>query len=1113
MPSCGCTSFANQALVSESWGGISGGATNQRCAEGQGKARPTRQNYFHIGVTESGWCRDVQLIRPKLPDSNSIRRIDRDRLDPLAWPLQQSCIAPSMRLPRPVYYSCLISALLAAPLRLLAQPVGVAPTAATPPPKEEQRDFRIGAADATEALKAFSQQAGLAVLYVVDQVRGIRTNGVEGRLLPRVALERIVANTPLAVVEDPRTGTLMIKRVPPPVPATRADAPPPSPPDRNTPSTMNSPRSKSLAGWLPALLALLSANPLPGQTAPGTASAGDSEPATKMPVFEVREGPDQGYRSTQTISGSNTVETLRNTPNSISVLNRELMEDLNITTMAELSMYAVTGESDPESSTSGTISRFTFRGIVSTFALRNGIVWFTPVDSFNIERAEVLRGPSAFLYGEGVATGVFNQVTKAALPTNFVRPSLTVGSNGLLRGELDLNRQLTPKWSTRFNAAYQTSDSYMHHAKRDFRGFAASAVYSPGPKTKIELLGEIGQIRETRPSGTLADRYSTTLLNGTTAAYTNTTGGWTFVPATGRIFDSVGQRISAGLAIAITDPAIFPKDVNFNGPNSYHNANYDTVAFRVEQRVTGKFNLQLISCWQEIYRQTRTITGSQSGGVYLDTNRLLPDGTTNPYFNEVYTEYAVNRARTDEAIFDTRLTAVYDLELPFTTQRIVALGTIHNDIRDGLAAIREYNDPSSVFFKGTLINANTLAAHRANVTTFGQNLFYRRFYIKDGDGAELTANQPIPGRTVMMADMGGNTGRGINGDYQTPSYGAGSSGSYFGGRFRTLVGVRKDYFIRTPKNLFWNPVTLEGFMLPESHQGHNHLSKTSRTFGGVLHAAKFLTAYVNYAHSVGLSSGTGGAGFVAGTIRGLNWGDGYEYGLRWSFWDGRVESNWTYYTNNQRNTGAITPTTATLNEMETLFPNFDRAGADTQSTNSRGIEIETVTNITRNWRLIFNFGSSELETVDRLPVSKAFQAGARALGVATPLLDQFIANRPDGTPVAGYTKNRANLVTNFRFSRGKLKGLSIGGGFQYRDRTYAGNGDLDRDGVSEMIWWPGYTLANAGAGYEAKLGQRSVRFNLTINNVLDQDYRRASGLTGGLWGSPRSYRLSMRTQF
>lgn len=1044
--------------------------------------------------------------------STNPRRFPPDRLDALPWALPNSSAVPAMRLPRPVYYSCLLSVLVAGAGRSPAQAAHPASVAPAPLAKEQPREFRIAAADASDALKAFSAQAGIAVLYIVDHVRGVRTNAVEGRFAPRAALERLIAGTGLTLVEDPRTGALMIKRTPPPAPTAATDSSAPQPAQTSAAKSANARRPSSVRGWLPAVLALLATNSAAGQGAPGSVQGGDSETATRMPVFEVREGPDQGYRSTQSISGSNTVETLRNTPNSISVLNRELMEDLNITTMAELSMYAVTGESDPESSTSSTISRFTFRGIVSSFALRNGIVWFTPVDSFNIERAEVLRGPSAFLYGEGVATGVFNQVTKAALPTNFVRPSITVGSDSLRRIELDVNRKLTPKWSTRFNAAYQTSDSYIHHAKRNFRGFAGSAVYTPGPKTRIELLGEIGQIRETRPSGTLADRYSTTLLNGTTTAYTNTTGGWTLVPATGKIYDTVGQRISAGLAIAITDPGIFPKDVNFNGPNSYHNANYDTVALRVEQRVTDKFNLQLISCWQEIYRQTRTITGSQSGGVYVDTNRLLPDGTTNPYFNELYTEYAVNRARTDEAIFDTRLTAVYDLELPFTTQRIVALGTIHNDIRDAYAAIREYNDPTSAYFKGAMINANTLAAHRANVTTFNQNLFYRRFYIKDGDGAELTANQPIPGRTVMMADMGGNNGRGVNGDYQTPSYGAGSSGSYFGGRFRTLVGVRKDYFIRSPKNLFWNPVTLEGFMLPESHQAHNHLSKTSRTFGGVINVSKFLTGYINYAHSVGLSSGTGGAGFVANTIRGLSWGDGYEYGLRWSFWDGRVESNWTYYTNNQRNTGAITPTTATLNEMEALFPNFNRAGADTQSTNSRGIEIETVTNLTRNWRLIFNFGSSELETVDRLPVSKAFQAEARARGEETPLLDQFIANRPDGTPVAGYTKHRANLVTNYRFSSGKLKGLSIGGGFQYRDRTYAGNGDLQRTGVTEMIWWPGYTLANASAGYEAKLWKRSVRFNLTINNLLDKEYRRASGLTGGLWGSPRSFRLSMRTQ-
>lgn len=140
-----------------------------------------------------------------------------------------------MRLPRPVFFSCLISVLFAGVARSVAQPTEAAVTSTAP---GALRPFRIAAADASEALAAFAAQSDTPVVYVVEQVRGIRTNGVEGRLLPREALGRLVADTPLTVVEDARTGALLVKRVaaapPPPVLAptatARSDAVPPDAP-------------------------------------------------------------------------------------------------------------------------------------------------------------------------------------------------------------------------------------------------------------------------------------------------------------------------------------------------------------------------------------------------------------------------------------------------------------------------------------------------------------------------------------------------------------------------------------------------------------------------------------------------------------------------------------------------------------------------------------------------------------------------------------------------------------------------------------------------------------------------------------------------------------------
>src|SRR5262245_39460764 len=66
----------------------------------------------------------------------------------------------------------------------------------------------------------------------------------------------------------------------------------------------------------------------PLRAAEPASSANKQDEPVMLSVFQVVDDPDEGYRSTQTTSGSRTLSNLRDTPNSISVLNRELLDDL-----------------------------------------------------------------------------------------------------------------------------------------------------------------------------------------------------------------------------------------------------------------------------------------------------------------------------------------------------------------------------------------------------------------------------------------------------------------------------------------------------------------------------------------------------------------------------------------------------------------------------------------------------------------------------------------------------------------------------------------------------------------------------------------------------------------
>src|SRR5688500_750675 len=75
-----------------------------------------------------------------------------------------------------------------------------------------KRHYEVAGGDAATTLRHFVEQSGEQVIYLVPKVRGVKTNPVKGQFTAREVLERMVANTGLVVVQDEKTGALMINR-------------------------------------------------------------------------------------------------------------------------------------------------------------------------------------------------------------------------------------------------------------------------------------------------------------------------------------------------------------------------------------------------------------------------------------------------------------------------------------------------------------------------------------------------------------------------------------------------------------------------------------------------------------------------------------------------------------------------------------------------------------------------------------------------------------------------------------------------------------------------------------------------------------------------------------
>jgi outer membrane receptor protein involved in Fe transport len=116
-------------------------------------------------------------------------------------------------------------------------------------------------------------------------------------------------------------------------------------------------------------------------------------------------------------------------------------------------------------------------------------------------------------------------------------------------------------------------------------------------------------------------------------------------------------------------------------------------------------------------------------------------------------------------------------------------------------------------------------------------------------------------------------------------------------------------------------------------------------------------------------------------------------------------------------------------------------------------------------------------------------------------------------PNAGYTKTRANIFTRYEFSRGRLKGLYLGGGANWRQPTFRGNAVVVQGGTVQSLWSPEYFLVSALAGYRTRIFERTTTFALNVDNVLNKDYYLSATTTTGSWGPPRSFRFTMVVDF
>lgn len=260
-----------------------------------------------------------------------------------------------------------------------------------------------------------------------------------------------------------------------------------------------SPPSSRLVLWTCAVLLTTATGS--AQTAPAASSAASAaatlaapnEETVQLSTFTVSADDERGYYAPSAISGTRTKTELLNLPMNLNVLTEQFIKDIGATDLVDIVTFTAGLAAAPATSgdtAGGDTTGFSLRGFGTHVPYRNGFRRLRIVDTTNISRVEVIKGPSSVLYGTAFAGGSVNYVTKRPVQNKRITElALRLGSYDLFRSEIDVNVPVIPKkLSVRFVGALEGSDSWSARAHTDLWVMNPVATYwfRPGSYITVE---------------------------------------------------------------------------------------------------------------------------------------------------------------------------------------------------------------------------------------------------------------------------------------------------------------------------------------------------------------------------------------------------------------------------------------------------------------------------------------------------------------------------------------------------------------------------------------------------------------------------------------------------
>lgn len=883
-------------------------------------------------------------------------------------------------------------------------------------------------------------------------------------------------------------------------------------------------------------LVLASTASLMAQTTSAPPAVETADRTLLLDTFTVNTDKDNGYIAVDSLAGGRQNSPIRVTPAPMSSITGQFIDDLGLTNVTDVLKWSL--NSVPTADRNG-FAGGSGGGVFNFWSVstrgdshvqggnpptKNYFPLFVIADTYNVDRIEFDQGPNSILFGIGDIGGAMSTYTKTArFDKNFYDLDVSLDSYSGYRTTVDLNES-SGNLAVRVNAVMANEKGWRDGDFHNKLGATLTSTYKfnndnshlrfeiEGWKEKKAIYGATYQDNASLWDGhTSATTWGAAIANQganpqTTPGAPGVTGmsDWglnpynVLVAGSGAVVNWAGGVRSMGTNNIAWGAYLRPQAFNYaptggtaimalpsrdftvSPSDGYVKPQDLNMTLTYDQRISDNLDLELSG-----YRyvdNAYSINFEGASNAQYDLNQQLPNGSSNPNYGKLYSDYFLDKQVQDHRVNEIRGQLSYHFDtkvfnIPLKQVLSISAGEQVTDYN-----ARQYNadwignDPSQ---------ANWTSNNWTKDMVWG-----RVYWDKPQAAFNVPSNVIYNSMPFNWYDFNSK---------QTIKYGgAFSQTRLWDDRLNFTLGIRRDSYdvskvgLRGPVN---TPVVGSG-------------AGNTYSVGAIGYITEWLGAFVNVSDNYQPAAG-GLAPSLFGDVRGASFGKGQNAGLRISTKDGKYYASITKYKDTATNViGGDEPgfqnfwnhylqaggTARDIGPAGTINGNTAQMSYTTiYDVKYTGYEFELVANPTKNIRLQLHYaepkGERTNDGVDGLAyfnqhlsewqsVAGPANAGSQALATDIANAQRNYAIWAVPTLAAGVVKSMWNAFATYSFTDDTLKGLDLGFG-----ATQTGARQIDQVNRTTA-----YTTESLLVGYSKVFETRGqkvhARFQLNVDNLF-----------------------------